>query len=163
DRVMPYRGAARFCSAMGLIGTLLLVNAPARTDDINLKMCKSLGEKREYTGAMPFCDMAIEDGHLSSQDLGIALTYRALVDFETGGDDEIATLDRAIATYPDFAIAYVGRGYAYLLKDRYDAATADADHAIALSPQQSDGYLLRGEILSEQQDVKPALVALDHA
>lgn len=52
---------------------------------------------------------------LSNDDLGIALTYRALVDADIGGEDEIASLNRAIAVNPNFAMAYVGRGRAQFL------------------------------------------------
>ena len=62
-------------------------------------------------------------------------------------DEAIAELTEAIHLQSDFARAYNGRGYVYLLKRDYQHALADFDEAIRLDPNYANAIQNRGMAL----------------
>jgi TolB-like protein/tetratricopeptide (TPR) repeat protein len=72
----------------------------------------------------------------------------------------IAAYTEAISLDPNYALAYAGRSRALgvyagqsggaTLREFYDKALADAQHAIALAPELADGHMALGMILTDQ-------------
>jgi tetratricopeptide (TPR) repeat protein/tRNA A-37 threonylcarbamoyl transferase component Bud32 len=58
---------------------------------------------------------------------------------------------------------YVNRGYLYLRQHKYDLAAADSRQAIAVKPDQWQGYVHLAQALEGQEKVKEAIVQLDTA
>ena len=65
---------------------------------------------------------------------------------------------RAIYLDPDFAEAYVGRGYAYLAHENLDSALADFDKAIELDPDLHEAYNYRGLVALGMADPEQAML-----
>lgn len=159
----PHAISDTCCRAAAILAFVLVTeNAAVAEDSINLKMCKSLGAARSYAEAAVFCEMAIDYDRLSDPDLGIALTYIALRD-PVSVQDEMPTLNRAIAANPDFAPAYAARAGAYLAKGEMDDAMRDAERASQLDTENADADLVRGEIYSARDDLPAAINALSEA
>ncbi|MBV8100974.1 MAG: trypsin-like peptidase domain-containing protein, partial [Verrucomicrobia bacterium] len=58
--------------------------------------------------------------------------------------DAIADYTEAIRLKPDFAAAYINRGWCYLQLNLYDKVIADSTEAIKLQPDNSSAFLNRG-------------------
>ena len=54
--------------------------------------------------------------------------------------EAVAQFTRALALDPKFALAYNGRGFAFLRLKQYSAAVADFDQAIRLNPAYANAY-----------------------
>jgi tetratricopeptide (TPR) repeat protein len=81
-------------------------------------------------------------------------------------DDRINAINaytKAIELDPNFAEAYSGRGFAYLLLGNYLQAIGNYDKVIELDPNHTRAYLLRGESYFGLGSYKQALVDFDKA
>jgi len=74
-----------------------------------------------------------------------------------------AALDGAIAAAPDDWRCYAERASHYRRQRANDLALKDANRAIELAPQVSQGYVLRGQILLLRKQLQPALEDCDRA
>lgn len=69
----------------------------------------------------------------------------------------IASYDKAIASNPNHADAYLKRGLAYADKGTYAQAVADYTRAIALDPQNDNAYFSRGFAYYKQGEYERAI------
>jgi len=84
---------------------------------------------------------------------------------QEAGDTEgaVQSFTWAIQLSPDFALAYVARGTAYLAQGKLHRSLADADTALEADPASAAAYALRGETLRLLGRARPALEAFDQA
>lgn len=75
----------------------------------------------------------------------------------------IEEYDQAIALDPQYAEAYLARGYTYAIMGDLDRAIADFDQAIALDPQLAEAYAKRGTAYAVKGDFDQAIADLDQA
>src|SRR5215510_11655674 len=69
----------------------------------------------------------------------------------------IADFDLAIASAPDFGVAYYNRGTAKCLKGDLDGALRDFDRALQLNPRHIEAYLNRGHVKYKKGDLAGAI------
>jgi tetratricopeptide (TPR) repeat protein len=82
--------------------------------------------------ALANCNAALADKILA-KDRTATLVNRGLIETSAGQTDEaIADYDAALARDANMTEAYIGRGLTLLHTERYEAARADFDHALAL-------------------------------
>lgn len=72
-------------------------------------------------------------------------------------DKSVDALSRAIELKPDFKLARMSRGAAYLKMDKADGAVADFNKVIELDPDYSKAFHLRGLAREKSGDDKTAL------
>ncbi len=93
----------------------------------------------------------------SSEDLK-ALYYRGKLKFESGElMAAINDFSLAINGDPDFAIAYTGRGYAYLKGRDLPAALRDFNAALRLNPSDYSAMVGRGEVKDKARNYDKAI------
>ena len=56
---------------------------------------------------------------------------------------------------PDYADAYLGRGFAYYYLDKYEKALENCEYALELSAKHPDAIAFRKQLLEEHPDLKP--------
>ena len=78
-------------------------------------------------------------------------------------DEAIRKYDEAIRLDPSYALAYYGRGRAYLGKERFDEALADFNEAIRLNANYVKAYVGRGDVYWQKRDLARALVDYNRA
>jgi tetratricopeptide (TPR) repeat protein/MinD-like ATPase involved in chromosome partitioning or flagellar assembly len=78
-------------------------------------------------------------------------------------DEAIKKYTEAIRLDPSYAIAYYGRGRAYLGKERFDEALADFNEAIRLDANYVKAYVGRGDVYWQKRDLARALVDYNRA
>ena len=65
---------------------------------------------------------------------------------------------RAIASDPNYALAYCERGHAFALTNEFDKALNDFNKAIALNPNHAKTYYYRGKAYSDKNNINMAIV-----
>jgi tetratricopeptide (TPR) repeat protein len=98
-------------------------------------------EKKEY-------DKAIQD-----YDEAIRIYDKLIKHYET--------LDNYTPYYPNHALTFRNRGFAWSKKEDYDRAIKDYDEAIRLNPKYVDAYLKRGGAWSDKKDYDRAIKDYD--
>jgi tetratricopeptide (TPR) repeat protein len=78
-------------------------------------------------------------------------------------DGAIAAFDKAIATAPNDAIAYLNRGLALQRKGEFSRANADLDRAVRYAPGAARGYFNRGQLLRQRGEADRATADEDRA
>ena len=79
-------------------------------------------------------------------------------------DGAIAHYNEAIRLLPASGIPYFGRASAYLRKNNFDGAIADADKALTLGlPNPADAFVIRGTARVNKGDVDGAIADCDRA
>ena len=78
-------------------------------------------------------------------------------------DRAIELCNEAIRLNPDYAEAYLHRGYAYSRKDCLDSAIVDYTKAIQLNPNYADAYAFRGYVYRKKGDHDRAIPELETA
>jgi tetratricopeptide (TPR) repeat protein len=79
------------------------------------------------------------------------------------GEDSVAACNRLIEQNPGNAVAYLGRGNAYLYKRDYDRAISDYGQAIQLDPKLANAYVGRGNAYAGKRDYDRAISDHDQA
>lgn len=69
----------------------------------------------------------------------------------------IATLSRALPTYPDVAAVYLARGQSHQALGQLDSAYQDFDLAIDQAQNPADAYFQRGQLFHEQGEAAAAI------
>jgi tetratricopeptide (TPR) repeat protein len=101
---------------------------------------------------------------LISQRDAAAVTAKADEDADKKNFDEaIKKYTEAIGLDPSYAIAYYGRGSAYLEMGRLDEALADFNEAIRLDPIYRKPYIGRGDVYWQKRDLTSALADYNRA
>jgi tetratricopeptide (TPR) repeat protein len=65
-------------------------------------------------------------------------------------EETIRFCTEALALEPNEILAYLNRGHAYLIKDDYDRAIADFEHALKLEPDAEDAKEGLAEVQRER-------------
>jgi tetratricopeptide (TPR) repeat protein len=86
----------------------------------------------DRSDALASCNAALADKILAKDRIA-TLINRGLIETSAGETDKaIADYDAALALDANMTEAYIGRGLALLRTERYEAARADFDHALAV-------------------------------
>lgn len=102
--------------------------------------------RRQLDNALGACDAALKSD-MSFTGVAGTLVNRGLINAAAGNDAQaVADYSAAIAKDSGLAAAYMSRGVAFLKAQRFDAARADFDRAIALKTADMHvAYFNRGE------------------
>jgi len=90
--------------------------------------------------------------------------YRGKAEFAKGDvDAALADFNQALATFPNFTVAYIDRGMLKAGKKDYDGAIADYNLALKVNPYLVAAYIDRGNSLGKKGDQDGAIADYTHA
>lgn len=93
----------------------------------------------------------------TQQELAAQLSFASIQLVDNDPQSALAIVDDMVNTYPDEALAYMGRGLILDTTGSQDAAIADYTRAIELNPEYLDAYNNRGSIYASQEKYEEAL------
>ncbi len=99
---------------------------------------------------------AISEAYVQ-QDIAAQIANASLLLVDKDYLGALQTMDDMVASYPDQALAYIGRGLMLDSLNKYDDAVADYTKAIELDPEESNGYINRANTYSKQDKFEKAL------
>jgi tetratricopeptide (TPR) repeat protein len=93
--------------------------------------------------SMASCSALINTPQVTGKQLAAALTQRGFLRRENDPDRALVDYETALKTQPDFVDALSERAWIYMTRRQYDAALADLDKAISLSPPPASAAVAR--------------------
>jgi tetratricopeptide (TPR) repeat protein len=105
-------------------------------------------------------DQIIEPSHIYFH-RGSAYFLKTLSNFSADLREAISDFSKSIDIKPDYAKAYLLRGYSYFLDNQTDKGMNDCNKAIELDPNSAFGYFARGRLFMQEE--KLDLAKLDFA